>query len=149
MLRILGTFDIDNLGDRNDWDSENEIRTGSASTHFTDFISASSDKSSIINLFLGSTSVAYRRAMVVGKGGAGVEDFKFRPSLLQQECRYFYTSQKCYRTPWSLSHIESDFFVNCPFHLDGTAPKEQLKNCLLYTSPSPRDQRGSRMPSSA
>ena len=26
---------------------------------------------------------------------------------------------------------------------------EEDKNCLLYTSPSPRDQRGSRMPSSA
>ena len=26
---------------------------------------------------------------------------------------------------------------------------EELKGCLLYTSPSPRDQRGSRMPSSA
>ena len=26
---------------------------------------------------------------------------------------------------------------------------EKLKTCLLYTSPSPRDQRGSRMPSSA
>ena len=26
---------------------------------------------------------------------------------------------------------------------------EGIKNCLLYTSPSPRDQRGSRMPSSA
>ena len=25
----------------------------------------------------------------------------------------------------------------------------QLEPCLLYTSPSPRDQRGSRMPSSA
>ena len=25
----------------------------------------------------------------------------------------------------------------------------QHRNCLLYTSPSPRDQRGSRMPSSA
>ena len=25
----------------------------------------------------------------------------------------------------------------------------QLRHCLLYTSPSPRDQRGSRMPSSA
>ena len=25
----------------------------------------------------------------------------------------------------------------------------QLQGCLLYTSPSPRDQRGSRMPSSA
>ena len=27
--------------------------------------------------------------------------------------------------------------------------EKQLKDCLLYTSPSPRDQRGSRMPSSA
>ena len=27
--------------------------------------------------------------------------------------------------------------------------KAQLEICLLYTSPSPRDQRGSRMPSSA
>ena len=26
---------------------------------------------------------------------------------------------------------------------------DQVANCLLYTSPSPRDQRGSRMPSSA
>ena len=26
---------------------------------------------------------------------------------------------------------------------------EQVSSCLLYTSPSPRDQRGSRMPSSA
>ena len=26
---------------------------------------------------------------------------------------------------------------------------ESSKSCLLYTSPSPRDQRGSRMPSSA
>ena len=26
---------------------------------------------------------------------------------------------------------------------------EQVNSCLLYTSPSPRDQRGSRMPSSA
>ena len=25
----------------------------------------------------------------------------------------------------------------------------QAEDCLLYTSPSPRDQRGSRMPSSA
>ena len=28
-------------------------------------------------------------------------------------------------------------------------PKGNSKTCLLYTSPSPRDQRGSRMPSSA
>ena len=29
------------------------------------------------------------------------------------------------------------------------AVEELVKGCLLYTSPSPRDQRGSRMPSSA
>ena len=38
-------------------------------------------------------------------------------------------------------------------HLTGTDLKAQTKEvigtCLLYTSPSPRDQRGSRMPSSA
>ena len=28
-------------------------------------------------------------------------------------------------------------------------PDQDIKCCLLYTSPSPRDQRGSRMPSSA
>ena len=28
-------------------------------------------------------------------------------------------------------------------------PDDACKPCLLYTSPSPRDQRGSRMPSSA
>ena len=27
--------------------------------------------------------------------------------------------------------------------------RQQASTCLLYTSPSPRDQRGSRMPSSA
>ena len=31
----------------------------------------------------------------------------------------------------------------------GTNNMGELKACLLYTSPSPRDQRGSRMPSSA
>ena len=30
-----------------------------------------------------------------------------------------------------------------------TDPTEKFEICLLYTSPSPRDQRGSRMPSSA
>ena len=31
----------------------------------------------------------------------------------------------------------------------GVDNPKQLEDCLLYTSPSPRDQRGSRMPSSA
>ena len=34
-------------------------------------------------------------------------------------------------------------------HLARERRRRQLDFCLLYTSPSPRDQRGSRMPSSA
>ena len=34
--------------------------------------------------------------------------------------------------------------------ISGAARRRRVENpCLLYTSPSPRDQRGSRMPSSA
>ena len=36
-----------------------------------------------------------------------------------------------------------------PVVVEDTAPAEDAVACLLYTSPSPRDQRGSRMPSSA
>ena len=40
--------------------------------------------------------------------------------------------------------ISIDFATNT-----GTADATDFTACLLYTSPSPRDQRGSRMPSSA
>ena len=33
--------------------------------------------------------------------------------------------------------------------LENDLAADSAKTCLLYTSPSPRDQRGSRMPSSA
>ena len=41
------------------------------------------------------------------------------------------------------------FQVNQKAGIRWNAAKAFLKPCLLYTSPSPRDQRGSRMPSSA
>ena len=41
--------------------------------------------------------------------------------------------------------LGTNFIANSAFSADGTADL----SCLLYTSPSPRDQRGSRMPSSA
>ena len=34
-------------------------------------------------------------------------------------------------------------------HIDSDESGHYVYTCLLYTSPSPRDQRGSRMPSSA
>ena len=39
--------------------------------------------------------------------------------------------------------------LRIPFTGDSLRPGAQATSCLLYTSPSPRDQRGSRMPSSA
>ena len=43
----------------------------------------------------------------------------------------------------SLDGAMADPFVYDASNID------EFKDCLLYTSPSPRDQRGSRMPSSA
>ena len=45
------------------------------------------------------------------------------------------------------SDVEAQVRVTCP---DKTGLGSDItRTCLLYTSPSPRDQRGSRMPSSA
>ena len=38
---------------------------------------------------------------------------------------------------------------SCSTQLSIYNKRDHCFNCLLYTSPSPRDQRGSRMPSSA
>ena len=47
---------------------------------------------------------------------------------------------------------EGSLLIGGELVLKGQIPNadfEHLYGCLLYTSPSPRDQRGSRMPSSA
>ena len=51
------------------------------------------------------------------------------------------------RALWVLGTSEGDFEVVASQGID--ADKALRGYCLLYTSPSPRDQRGSRMPSSA
>ena len=48
---------------------------------------------------------------------------------------------------WNL--LNSEPYVNTLGSLSGNHAVQHAKACLLYTSPSPRDQRGSRMPSSA
>ena len=51
------------------------------------------------------------------------------------------------RTGWSVANGQIDLAI-----IGGELPPElmeQLQVCLLYTSPSPRDKRQSRMPSSA
>ena len=49
---------------------------------------------------------------------------------------------------WGHVRMFSPFSMNSS-SLGVAALKAQHEDCLLYTSPSPRDQRGSRMPSSA
>ena len=56
--------------------------------------------------------------------------------------------------PWQLLRERTGVEIDvCPLTPDGRIDLEAaariLTPCLLYTSPSPRDQRGSRMPSSA
>ena len=48
-------------------------------------------------------------------------------------------------TETHVSYGEYDLVTRIDFADEG----EMAKTCLLYTSPSPRDQRGPRMPSSA
>ena len=45
------------------------------------------------------------------------------------------------------SDLDREFGTEISFLVDGVTKLSKI--CLLYTSPSPRDQRGSRMPSSA
>ena len=51
---------------------------------------------------------------------------------------------------WLMRDKERDVIeLDCRIWKSDTSFINQLTICLLYTSPSPRDQRGSRMPSSA
>ena len=56
-----------------------------------------------------------------------------------------------------VERLSTDVILGCDFcdkHVETIRPRRRIvelddSTCLLYTSPSPRDQRGSRMPSSA
>ena len=52
-------------------------------------------------------------------------------------------------TRTELKNINSFRFVERAMEFEIQRQIDILEDCLLYTSPSPRDQRGSRMPSSA
>ena len=74
-----------------------------------------------------------------------------RASMLQRVVRHDGDNMILYSPPscWVLNHVVSVFFSPIPF-IDTFARLFSLPpTCLLYTSPSPRDKRQSRMPSSA
>ena len=55
-----------------------------------------------------------------------------------------------FRSEYGAGRLNHDLFDGSPVDSFNSLQLRALyNNCLLYTSPSPRDQRGSRMPSSA
>ena len=76
------------------------------------------------------------------------EQGRFRLANNQLKTVFDYDAQKLKGQPWQdlfKGRVNSD--INYRFNERRT--DERATTCLLYTSPSPRDQRGSRMPSSA
>lgn len=128
MLRIIGTFEIDDNDDGNDGSNCNDGSTVLTQTRSTESISASSDRSRTVRLFVGSSPVQF----VVG-GGSNTGNSSqhevlasaFQTTVISQECRYFCSMQKCYRTQWKPLQVSSNLFVDCFFDLDGTVSKEQ------------------------
>ena len=55
---------------------------------------------------------------------------------------------KRHHKPSKAEFLEIDWATNKPSRIQKNS-LEKIKNCLLYTSPSPRDEKVSRMPSSA
>ena len=60
-----------------------------------------------------------------------------------------YTDETYRESGANVESSAEDLVRSADFLLTVNAPQSDPDNCLLYTSPSPRDQRGSRMPSSA
>ena len=79
------------------------------------------------------------------KTGLGVGIFKNNPVSLQDA-----SGDQGYLQDASFATTDDTGSGGAAFDNSGHAPLiGSFNGCLLYTSPSPRDQRGSRMPSSA
>lgn len=130
MLRIIGNCKIEDPGNEKLAEGKYEISTETVSNS-TDSISAA--KPSVITLFVGSAPVKYEKGRDRSSSSVDREDH-FRSTLLRQQCRHFSTTQKCYQAPWTLMHMESDFAVDCMFHLDGSIVAEKdLRDFFLLT----------------
>ena len=73
--------------------------------------------------------------------------YYIRADDLDEEDLFDLDGEGDYEDPESYIEYDQALYYDGPDdYYDGI---EQFNICLLYTSPSPRDQRGSRMPSSA
>ena len=78
-----------------------------------------------------------------------------RSSLTPERCDWINGGDGAWRLRLMVSSVSEQAVNDQLKQLEGLALNQRLSaerqacSCLLYTSPSPRDQRGSRMPSSA
>ena len=70
---------------------------------------------------------------------------KIEPHPQTEELRSYLTKDQTLSVLAFDSVVRENLFTSDFYGID----PHQVELCLLYTSPSPRDQRGSRMPSSA
>ena len=67
--------------------------------------------------------------------------------IVEKNCLVLLTARNRRYTPVFQPFHQVEYHINTPSYL--TIRSERVDFCLLYTSPSPRDKRQSRMPSSA
>ena len=99
-------------------------------------------------LFLHGGLIGFRGEFIRATRGEGIMShsfFEYRPMCGDFDTRrngVLIAFEEGTATFYALKNAEDrgQFFIT---------PGTKVYNCLLYTSPSPRDQRGSRMPSSA
>ena len=76
-----------------------------------------------------------RKATSINEKGVAASSFKQKKQNIQRLDK--------------IEELNSHIGMTDSQELNSPVVKARTPNCLLYTSPSPRDQRGSRMPSSA
>ena len=88
--------------------------TVAQSTDSTKSVNDSSHNSSTIRLYVGTAPLGYNtceRKNVGNPQDSNDDDNKYRTVLIEQECGYFCSVQKCYQTPWKPVHVYSDLLV--------------------------------------
>ena len=134
LLRILGTAKISNTVDTQDSYIGNGITEVTVRTESTNSVSASSEHLPVIRLFVGSSPVSYRpvpKTKAVPTITNNSVSKLHQSTIIEQECRHFCSSLKCYRMPWKSIQIDTNLSVNCSFHLDGTVQISELKNYFV------------------